>query len=180
MEIVALVVSPVHRYEGRPSDGPAALDGPELQHEVSVRAHLGLEGDRYFGTRHRFASVTLVSEDEVQAAAARLGLGHVDATLTRRNIVLRGVDVESLVRTTFALDCGDGPIRFHSRTRANPCAWMDVAFGEGMHQALRGHAGIRAEPLDDGILRVGPVAVEILLRDDGPPALVGHEVLRGA
>lgn len=162
-----MVVSPVHRYQGRPAEGPAAFDGPELRHEAQVRAHLGLEGDRYFGARHRFASVTLVSEDEVLAAAATLGLGQADATLTRRNIVLRGVDVESLVHTTFTLDCGDGPIRFHSRTRANPCAWMNVAFGDGMHQALRGHAGIRAEPLDDGILRVGPVVVEILPNNEG-------------
>lgn len=159
MEIVALVVSPVHRFAGRPADGPAVFDGPELRDEVRVRAHLGIEGDRYFGTKHRFAAVTLISDEEVQAAAAELGLGAVDATLARRNIVLRGVDVESLARTMFALDTGDGPIHFQSRTRANPCGWMNVAFGEGMHQALRGHAGIRAEPLDDGVLHVGPVSV---------------------
>jgi hypothetical protein len=38
---------------------------------------------------------------------------------------------------------------------------MDVAIGPGAWQALRGRGGIRCVPLDDGVLRVGPVEVEI-------------------
>ena len=36
---------------------------------------------------------------------------------------------------------------------------MNVVFAEGAHQAMRGHAGIRTEPLDDGVLRVGPATL---------------------
>ena len=46
-----------------------------------------------------------------------------------------------------------------SMTPANPCAWMNTAYAPGAHQALRGHAGIRCEPLDDGELSVGPATI---------------------
>lgn len=165
MQILQLVVSPVHRYDGRPATGPKPFEGSETVHEAKVRAHLGLVGDRYFGTKHTFASVTFLSDDELQDTARGLGAPTpFDPVLARRNVVLSGVDVEDLARTTFSVDSGHGPIRFRSRTRANPCAWMDVVFAPGAHQALRGHAGIRAEPLDDGVLTVGPATVHIVER----------------
>ena len=159
MEIVGLVVSPEHRYEGRPSDGPKPATTDESRERVEVRAHLGIVGDRYFGTKHRHAAVTLISADDVQAALAEMGVAEPDVRRTRRNIILRNLDVEALVNATFTLDSGDGPVRFRALARANPCAWMDEAFGRGARDALRGHAGIRAEPLDDGVLRVGPVTI---------------------
>ena len=155
-EIVSLVVSPVHRYEGRPSDGAMPFHWSESVDEVQVRAHRGLVGDRYFGTKHRHAAVTFLAAESIDQLEGELGTGPFDPELARRNVITRGLDVESLVHTTFTIDTGDGPIAFRSLSRANPCAWMNVAFAEGAHHALRGHAGIRAEPLDDGAVRVGP------------------------
>jgi MOSC domain-containing protein YiiM len=154
-EIVTLVVSPVRRYDGRPADGPRPYDGQETVDEVTVREHKGLVGDRYFGTRHQFAAVTFLAAESIDQLEGELGTGPFDPALARRNVVTRGLDVESLVHTTFTIDTGQGPIAFRSLTRANPCAWMNVAFAEGARQALRGHAGIRTEPLHDGVLRVG-------------------------
>jgi hypothetical protein len=159
MEIVGFVVSPAHRYDGRPSDGPKSAATDETPTRLEIRAHLGIVGDRYFGTKHRHAAVTLISADEVEGALATVGLDGPDLTKARRNIVLRGLDVEALVSTSFTLDSGAGPVRFRSLTRASPCAWMDGAFGAGARDALRGHAGIRAEPLDDGVLALGPVVL---------------------
>ena len=154
-EIVSLVVSPVHRYEGRPSDGPMPFDGPESVDEVSLRAHRGLVGDRYFGTKHPHAAVTFLAAESIDQLEGELGTGPFDPELARRNVVTRGLDVESLVHTTFTIDTGFGTIAFRSLSRANPCAWMNVVFAEGAHQAMRGLGGIRAEPLNDGVLRVG-------------------------
>jgi hypothetical protein len=159
VEIVGFVVSPAHRYEGRPSDGPTPATVDESPDRIELRAHLGIVGDRYFGTRHTHASVTLINADAAERALATVGIQDPDLAGARRNIVVRGIDVEALVDTAFALDTGDGPVRFTSRTRANPCAWMDEAFGPGARDALRGYAGIRAEPLDDGVLTLGPVTV---------------------
>jgi len=159
IEIVTLVVSPVRRYDGRPSDGPRPYDGRETADEAQVRAHKGLVGDRYFGTRHQFAAVTFLASESIDRLEGELGTGPFDPALARRNVVTRGLDVESLLHTTFTIDCGTGPISFRALTRANPCAFMNGAFADGSHQAMRGHAGIRTEPLNDGVLRVGPATL---------------------
>lgn len=153
--IVELLASPVHRLEGRPSDGPAPAPPGELVSEVHIRAGLGIVGDRYFGHRaHKDASVTMIAEESLPAG---VGLAQV-----RRNVLLSGVDVDALVGSVLVLDSGSGPIRFRVNRRANPCAWMDVMIEPGAFRQLRGKGGIRCTPLDDGMLKVGPVNVEIL------------------
>jgi hypothetical protein len=158
-EIVTLLVSPLHRYEGRPVDGPAAYDGVEIVESVRVRAHKGLVGDRYFGSKFTYATVTLIAEESIAWLEGELATGPFDPALARRNVVTRGIDVDALARTTFTIEAGRGPIRFRSLTPANPCAWMNEAFAPGAHQALRGRGGIRCEPLDDGELAIGPATL---------------------
>ncbi len=159
LQIVTLVVSPRHAYEGRPSEGLTPYDGVETAQSVRVRAHKGLVGDRYFGTKFTYASVTLIATESLHWLEGELGSGPFDPSLARRNIVTRGLDVDALARTSFTLEAGHGPIRFRSITPANPCAWMNEAFAPGAHQALRGRGGIRCEPLDDGELSVGAATI---------------------
>lgn len=159
LEIVTLVVSPRHAYEGRPAGGVPPFDGSETSDSVRVRAHKGIVGDRYFGTRFTYASLTLIAEESLRWLEAELAAGPFDPALARRNVVTRGHDVDALARTSFTLDAGHGPIRFRSLTPANPCAWMNEVFAPGAHQALRGRGGIRCEPLDDGELSVGPASI---------------------
>ena len=153
-EIVELLASPVHRYEGRPADGPAPAPEGELVEQVEIRAGLGIVGDRYFGrTAHRDAAVTVISQESLPDGA---GLVEV-----RRNILVRGVAVDELLGAVLSLDTGDGPVLLRVNRRANPCAWMDVAVAPGAFRALRGKAGVRCTPLNDGRLRVGPVEVAV-------------------
>lgn len=154
-EILALVVSPQHRYDGRPTDGPKPAARPERVDTAELRAHRGVVGDRYFGTRHVFASVTMISIEAIEQLGLELGAGPFDPVLARRNVITRGLDVDALARTAFTLDLGDGPLRLRSLTPANPCAWMNQVYAPGAHRALRGHGGIRCEPLTDGTLRIG-------------------------
>ena len=146
--IEMLLASPLHRYEGRPSDGPLDPRGPELQSSVEVRAGLGIVGDRYFGhPAHRTASVTVMSIEAIE----RLGPG-LDPADTRRNIIVRGLEIDGMRGEEFEL----GGIRFRAHRPANPCAWMDVALAPGAHRALRGRGGMRCEPLTSGTLTLGP------------------------
>jgi MOSC domain-containing protein YiiM len=155
-EIVSLLVSPLRRFDGRPAEGPKRYIGPpELVDSVRVRAHKGIVGDRYFGSKHVYATMSLIAEESIQALESALDAGPFDATLSRRNLVTRGLNVDHLARTTFTIEAGHGPIPFRSLTPANPCAWMNEVFAPGAHQALRGHGGIRCEPLADGRLSVG-------------------------
>jgi hypothetical protein len=153
-EIVQLLASPAHRYVGRPSDGAEPAPPGELLEEVRIREGLGIVGDRYFGTpAHRLAEITVIAAESLPPGA---GLAEV-----RRNILVRGVDVDALVGSVLSLDSGYGPVRLRVNRAANPCAWMDVAIAPGAWRALRGKGGVRCTPLEDGRLRVGPVQVTI-------------------
>lgn len=153
-EIVQLLASPAHRFEGRPADGPAPAPAGELVGEVQIRAGLGIVGDRYFGhTAHRDAAVTIAAVESLPPGA---DLSHV-----RRNVLVSGIAVDDLVGKELILDTGDGPVRFSVNRPANPCAWMDVTIGAGARDALRGKGGVRCTPLNDGTLRIGPVAVVV-------------------
>jgi MOSC domain-containing protein YiiM len=153
-EIVQLLASPVHRYEGRPADGPAPAPSDELVDHVEIRAGLGIVGDRYFGKpAHRDAAVTVMAEESLPPGASLVQ--------ARRNILLRGVAVDELVGKVLVLDSGEGAVRLAVRRPANPCAWMDATIGPGARDALRGKGGIRCAPLTDGTLRLGAVTVTI-------------------
>lgn len=162
VEIVELLASPVHRYEGRPADGPRRGGVDELRGRLEVRARLGIVGDRHFNQRaHRDSSVSFQSVEALESVAADLGVPVPGLRETRRNVLLRGADVDALVRVPFSLDSGDGPIRFGDVRACNPCAWMDTAIAPGAFAALRKRGGLRTGPLDDGILRLGPALLTV-------------------
>ncbi|MFG2103697.1 molybdenum cofactor biosysynthesis protein [Micromonospora echinaurantiaca] len=153
-QIVQLLASPVHRYLGRPADGPAPAPPGELVDQIQLRAGLGIVGDRYFGKpAHREASVTVIAQESLPPG--------VDLVQVRRNVLTTGIAVDELIGSVLTLDSGAGPVRLRVNRPANPCAWMEVAIGPGAWKALRRRGGIRCTPLDDGTLRVGPVEVTI-------------------
>ncbi|MFD4669407.1 MOSC domain-containing protein [Lentzea sp. NPDC058450] len=138
-------------------DGPRADSGPVSRECVEVRARLGIVGDRYFNqAAHRNAAVTFISAESLEP-------WDVDPLVARRNVVVRGFDVDSLPRgTVFSLDSGDGPVRFEVGRPANPCAWMDQVIAPGAFRGLRGKGGIRCVPLDSGVVRTGKSSVVIV------------------
>ena len=156
-----LLASPRSRYVGRPADGALPAVGPETPDHVQVRAGLGIVGDRYYAKpAHRGAQVTLLAAESLEAAARLLGSAEaLDAAAARRNVVLRGLDVDALRGRTLSIDCGDGPVLLRATRPANPCAWMDHELAPGAFRALRGRGGMRCEPLSDGVLRLGPAVV---------------------
>jgi MOSC domain-containing protein YiiM len=152
VEVVQLLLSPTHRYTGRPADGPTPTQEDELVDSVEVRRTLGIVGDRYFAhPAHRRASITLM-------AAENLPL-HINAAIdlrqTRRNVLLKGVDIDACVGSTISLDSGGGPVLLAVNSAARPCAWMETTIGAGAQRALRGKGGVRCTPLSDGVLTLG-------------------------
>ncbi|MEU0192228.1 molybdenum cofactor biosysynthesis protein [Streptomyces afghaniensis] len=163
VEVLQLLVSPAHRLAGRPSDGPSPGPSDERVPQVEVRRGLGLVGDRYYARpAHRKAAVTLMAAENLPADA--------DLRHTRRNILLRGVDIDSCDGSTIALDCGTGPVLFAVNRPARPCAWMDVTIGPGAQRALRGRGGVRCTPLSDGVITLGPATFRVVAGpcDAGP------------
>ncbi|WP_432120168.1 molybdenum cofactor biosysynthesis protein [Streptomyces sp. bgisy032] len=155
VEVLQLLVSPAHRLAGRPADGPAAGPSDERVARVEVRSGLGLVGDRYYARpAHRNAAVTMMAVEGLPAGA--------DLRHTRRNILLRGVDIDACVGATVSLDSGTGPVLFSVNRPARPCAWMDVTVGPGAQRALRGRGGVRCTPLSDGVITPGPATFRIV------------------
>ncbi|WP_369139125.1 MOSC domain-containing protein [Modestobacter versicolor] len=170
VEVVGLLASPAHRWDGRPDAAVAAL-AVESRDRVEVRAGLGIVGDRYAGVpAHRDASVTVIAAEGLDALAAELGTGPLDPLATRRNVVLRGAEVEALRGRLFSLD---GVVLAGGRP-ANPCAWLDLALAPGAHRGMRGRGGIRCAPRTDGVLRLGPAVLRSAVPLD--PARAGNAV----
>lgn len=154
-EIVTLLRSPRHAYFGRPKDGPADDVDTETPESVEIVADKGIVGDRFFGVRaHTEAAVTFLAIEAWQAAA-----GAADPILARRNIVVRGLELDPLRGQEFTIDSGDGPIRFRGGRPAHPCAWMDTTAGDGVRKALIGRGGLRAQPLTSGVLQLGSAVI---------------------
>jgi MOSC domain-containing protein YiiM len=177
VEVVGLLVSPVHRYDGRPGGVVPAQDGDRVE-RVEVRAGHGIVGDRYAGrAAHRDAAVTVLAAESVETLAAELGSGPLDPLLTRRNVVLRGAEVEALRGEEFALDCGEGVVALRGGRPANPCAWLDTVLAPGAHRGMRGRGGVRCAPLSDGVLRLGPAVLASAVPLDPARAGEAHRVL---
>ncbi|GAB89496.1 hypothetical protein [Gordonia rhizosphera] len=156
-EIVALFVSPAHAYFGRPKDGPADAAETFAPDQVDVVADKGIRGDRFFGVRaHTEAAATFLAIEAWQAAA-----GDVDPVVARRNIVVRGLELDPLRGQDFEIDSGDGGILFRGGRPAHPCAWMDTMAGHGVRKALIGRGGLRAQPLSSGVLRRGLAVIRV-------------------
>jgi MOSC domain-containing protein YiiM len=159
VQIVGLLASPVHRYGGRPTT-PVPEQAGDRRECIEIRAGFGIVGDRYAGRpAQRDASVTVLAAEAVEALAEELGVGALDPQLARRNVVLRGAEVEGLRGQLFSLDCGEGEVVLQGGRPANPCAWLDPALAPGAHRGLRGRAGIRCAPSTDGVLRLGPAVL---------------------
>ncbi|TFV67818.1 UNVERIFIED_ORG: molybdenum cofactor biosysynthesis protein [Bacillus sp. AZ43] len=177
MEIVGLVVSARHRYDGRP--GPVPEQSADRRERIEVRAGFGIVGDRYAGRpAHRDAAVTVLAAEAVEELAAELGTGPLDPLLARRNVVLRGAEVEALRGVRFSLDSGEGEVLLQGGRPANPCAWLDPALAPGAHRGMRGRAGVRCAALSDGVLRLGPAVLRAAVALD--PGRAGAQHARTA
>ncbi|MCK8614353.1 molybdenum cofactor biosysynthesis protein [Gordonia sp. C13] len=154
-EILTFVVSPKHAYFGRPKDGPADEVETLTPDSVEIVADKGIRGDRFFGVKaHTEAAVTFLAIEAWTADA-----GNADPVLARRNVVVRGIELDPLRGREFELDTGSGPIRFRGGRPAHPCSWMDTVAGEGVRKALIGRGGLRAQPLTSGTLDLGPATI---------------------
>lgn len=136
--MVQLLVPPVHRYSERPAEGPSTDPVGGLVHQAEVRRHLGAVGDRYFAqAAHHDASVTVMAAESLPLDINP----DVDLRQMRRNILLRGIDIDAYIGWTVELDSGGGPLILAVNRAARPCAWMHTVVGPGAQRALRGKGG---------------------------------------
>ena len=128
----------------------------------AVAAHpgRGLEGDRYWEGRGTFASsrpgsaLTLVDADVLEELAAARGGRAVDH---RRNVVVRGTDLNALVGREFLV----GAVRCRGRRLCEPCAHLDRVNGGGVLRPMVHRGGLRADVVSGGVMCVGDALVGV-------------------
>ncbi len=121
--------------------------------EARAVAGRGLEGDRYelgggtFASGRPGSDLTLVDADVLDelAGAAGAPIDH------RRNVVVRGMDLNALVGRSFRI----GDVHCQGRRLCEPCAHLDRLNAADVLRPLVHRGGLRADILADGVLRVG-------------------------
>ena len=135
---------------------PAA--GAACVEHASCRALTGqgLEGDRYATDCGTFSkpgrngqALTLVSEESI--GQAQVNGAEIDAATCRRNVITRGIELESLIGHSFAI----GEATFHATRLAEPCAHLERITRPGVLRAMVHLGGIRADVINEGEIRVG-------------------------
>lgn len=136
--VEALVLAPEREAPVRSVDEAVALPGR------------GLEGDRYEAGRGTFASGRPGSALTLIEAEVLDELGPIDH---RRNVVVRGTDLNALVGREFAL----GELRCRGSRLCEPCLHLDKLNGGGVLRPLVHRGGLRADVLAGGTVRLGDV-----------------------
>jgi hypothetical protein len=117
---------------------------------VKAVAGRGLEGDRYFGGRGTFSGTGRGYELTLVEAAALDDVG-LSWEQARRNVVTRGIALNGLVGRHFTV----GTVECVGRRLAEPCSHLEKLARPGLIRPLVHRAGLRADILGDGEIRLG-------------------------
>jgi len=127
---------------------------PELWTVESVRALAGkgLEGDRHFHEEGAppGQAITLVEAEIVE----EVGLAPGE---TRRQVTVRGVRLNELVGKRFRV----GDVECFGVELCEPCSHLEAMTRTGIIKELVHRAGINADILTDGTIRVGDTVAEL-------------------
>lgn len=125
---------------------------------VAAHAGGGLEGDRYHAGSGTFSDqpgsgrgLTLVAAESIEQANKEHPGLEMTPALTRRNVTVRGVDLDALIGREFRI----GSLRCLGVRRAEPCAHLEGLVGRPVLTELAHRAGLRADILEDGEIAVG-------------------------
>lgn len=111
----------------------------------------GIEADHY-SKKEGNRQVTLIQAEHLQAVAGMLGRSEpISPLLTRRNIVVSGINLIALKDKTFQI----GKAILQGTGYCHPCSRMEENLGTGGYNAMRGHGGITAKVINGGIINLG-------------------------
>jgi len=138
--------------------GGAAMQPVEEIHAVAGQ---GIEGDRY-ADRHGYwtevdeCQVTLIEAECLEEIRDKTGVSVEDGE-HRRNIVTRGIQLDSLLGKRFQVGTA---VLEYDRPRP-PCGYIEKLTEPGMTRALVGRGGICARVVGSGVIRPSDPIVEL-------------------
>ena len=143
----------VERIYISPSYGGAQLE----RDRITVVAGAGIEGDRYFGVRDEPGqSITLIEAEEIEAFIREHDVDG-DLSISRRNLVTRGVRLNELVGREFRI----GEVRLRGVELCEPCEVLGEALASpqlapaAIVRRFLHRAGLRADVLTGGVIARG-------------------------
>ena len=151
VRIRQIFISPGHNYFGH--HGQPAEDYPLLEQErIECVAGHGIRGDRFYDYRENYAGqITFFSAEVFEKLGSAFGLTDKSPGVLRRNVIVSGIDLNSLIGVDFEIQS----VQFRGTKHCKPCYWMDEAFAPGAEKWLAGNGGLRAQILSDGFMEVG-------------------------
>jgi MOSC domain-containing protein YiiM len=127
------------------------------QAAVTVVAGFGIEGDRYYGCADEPGqSLSLIEAEEMEAFFREHG-SEVDLSLSRRNLVTRGVRLNALVGKVFTV----GEVRLRGIELCELCLGLGKILSTpaispaGVVDRFLHRAGLRAEVISGGVIARG-------------------------
>ncbi len=117
---------------------------------VEALVGVGLMGDHY-KSKNGKRQITLIQHEHILAIASYQGMDNLPPTLLRRNVVTQGINLLALKDKEFII--GNALLRYSGE--CHPCSRMEENLGYGGYNAVRGHGGITAQILEEGIIQVG-------------------------
>lgn len=151
MKLLHLFLSPEHNFYGHHGLPPGEAPMIEVD-SVECVAGKGLVGDRFFGYKEDYkGQVTFFAHEVYERMCEQFQMVGLPPSAFRRNLITKGVDLNALIGQEFEIQ----GVRFLGTQECTPCHWMNQAFAEGAEEALKGHGGLRAKILSDGVLKQG-------------------------
>ena len=131
---------------------------PQLESErIALKRGMGVVGDRNFGvSRHPGQNLTLVEAEEIERFCAEQSRA-ADLSLTRRNLITRGVRLNELVNREFSI----GSVKLRGIELCEPCTILGNALSNGsldtpsVIKRWVGRGGLRVDVLSDGEIQRG-------------------------
>jgi MOSC domain-containing protein len=132
---------------------PAAEAPPELVETATADAGRGLRGDRYHEDAGTFSGGAAGGRDLTLVEAEALEDVELPFLQARRNVVVRGLELDSLLGQRFLV----GEVECLGRRRCEPCAHLQRLTRPGILRALVHRGGLRADVVRGGEIRLGDV-----------------------
>lgn len=158
VNIKHLYISNGHNYFGR--YGMTSLKHQiEEFDQIELVEGKGIVGDRFFDYEEDYkGQITFFDSAIYKRVRDEVVKGELCPSKFRRNVVLEGIDLNSLIGKKFSID----GIEFTGSCECKPCFWMDEACADGTHDFLKGVGGLRARILNSGELKLGSYPLEVL------------------
>ncbi|MEA2473789.1 MAG: hypothetical protein QOE06_1704 [Thermoleophilaceae bacterium] len=127
-----------------------ATELPDSVERATAVAGRGLEGDRYFEGAGTFSGWPGERDLTLIAAEAVDDVG-LEPAAARRNVVVRGVDLDGLVGRRFRI----GAVECEGLELAPPCKHLAQLTRPDVLKGLAGRGGLRAAITEGGEIAVG-------------------------